>query len=128
MAIHRHSEWRKRQIILPEELVARIDAWHGGQHTAVYALASSGRQDLVSMSMIDAATEDLISDTRLARGAQKRELNHVLQGLANVRHFWREHSAKEAGLESDPDFEYEYDKRDYGMSAADEASISTRSA
>jgi hypothetical protein len=127
MAIHRETVWRKRQIILPEPLVHRIDQWHGGQHTAVYALASTGRQDLVSLSMIDAALADLKSDERLARGKQRTELKHAVSGLHEVRHFWREHSAKEAGLESDPDFGYEYDRKDYGMSASEEASISTRS-
>ena len=119
-----NEEWRRRQIILPETLVERLFEWHGGLFTAIYALASSGMRDLVSLSMIDAAMVELEKEKKSARGARRAELNAVIAGAQEARTFWREHSAKEAGLDVD---EYEYDTNDYGLSADDEASIHTRS-
>lgn len=120
-----HSEWRKRQIMLPEGLVEKLFEWHGGQSTAVYALASTGMRDLVSLSMIDAAKEELDKDRSRVRGQkEKRELAATVTGLDEVRHFWREHSAQEAGMDVE---EYEYDRANYGLTAEEEAAISTKS-
>jgi len=119
-----NEEWRRRQIILPETLVERLFEWHGGQSTAIYALASSGMRGLVSLSMLDAAIVELEKEKKSARGRRRTELNAVLGGAQEARTYWREHSAKEAGVDVD---EYDYDTTDYGLSADDEASIHTRS-
>jgi len=126
------GDWRKRQIILPEELIKGLFEWHGGQSTAIYALASTGMRDLVSLSMIDAAVLEM-EQVKLGRGRSrvtKENMNErnafeaLLGDLGSVRHYWKEHSAKEAGMDVD---EYEKDGADYGLSAEEEAEIPTRS-
>lgn len=124
-------EWRKRQIVLPADLVARLFEVHGGQFTATYALASSGMRDLVSLSMIDACKAELEAlqgsrSWQSASRADKLELDAAVNGLSEVRQFWRESSAKEAGMDLGDD-DYEYDEADYGLSPEDEADVDTHS-
>lgn len=129
----RRNEWRKRQIILPDPALAREDEnkslalwlseWHGGQFTAVYALSSTGAENLVSLSMIDAALDELESEKPDAE--TKKDLEDLIGDLDTVRVYWREHSAKEAGMlvgEDEATF-YEYDRQDYGTSEAEERKL-----
>lgn len=118
------SKWRERCIILPEEVVERLFRWHGGQSTAAYALASTGMRELVSLSMIDAAVTELEAVEAKLRSREKRELGHLLDELQTVRHFWKEHSAEEAGLDVG---KYEYDQADYGLTTKLEDEIEVRS-
>ncbi len=129
-----NTEWRKRQIILPEELVTKLFEWHGGQFTAIYALASSGMRGLVSLSMIDAASVEISVDIkdldsrkrrRFPKSTQEkkleiRELKELLGELETIRQFWKEHSAKESGMEAEEDFDYDFDSKDYGLENEDE--------
>jgi hypothetical protein len=117
-----NADWRRRQIILPSEIVHALSEWHGGQYTATYALMSSGMNDLVSLSMIDAAVEDLTPQR------DEEEVQELIDELIHVRQYWQEHSAKEAGMLEGRDEEefYEYDAMDYGIE--DESEIETRSA
>jgi hypothetical protein len=119
------SKWRERCIVLPEELVQRLFQWHDGQGSAVYALASTGMRQLVSLSMIDAALTELSVDERKLRArADKTELNHVINGLTDVRQYWKEHDARSAGMDVR---RYEYDEADYGMTAKLEDEIPVKS-
>lgn len=102
--------WRLRQIILEPELVEKLYEWHGGQNSYVYALASTGNNDLVSLSMIDGALAELRADVPKA-GRHKRELKKLLGDLDAVRGYWREATAKAAGME---DHDSGLDRRDYG--------------
>jgi len=112
------SEWRKRQVILDEALVAKLFDWHGGQFTATYALASSGLRDLVSLSMIDDALGEL--EREQAR-LNNEELGELLGELQGVRIFWKEQTAKEAGMGLTEE-EYDFDQADYGDEGAVEYS------
>jgi len=122
--VHRHNLWRLRQIILPRELALRLHEAHGGQSSATYALASTGTHHLVSLSMIDEALLELESVKGHMKGAPKKEVARTLGELEEVRHFWKEHSAKEAGME---DHDEGYDERDYGLSGSEESDVPTRS-
>lgn len=124
--VSRKNLWRKRQIILPPELVEELFAWHGGQFTPTYALASTGFDDLVSLSMLDAALTELERDVRATKGNAKKELANVVAGVEGIRWYWKESSAREAGMGLSED-EYEYDHQDYGMDADEEKAIDTRS-
>ena len=118
------TAWRKRQIVLPDTLVERLFDWHGGQSSMVYALASTGMRHLVSLSMIDGAIDELIGVKARSRGKGMRGLKPVIDGLGEVRQFWKEHSAKEAGMDTG---RAEYDARDYGFTAAEEAEFPAKS-
>lgn len=133
----RHNEWRLRQIILPEEVRHRVEDWHGGQGSATYRIVSIGYKHLVSLSMIDRALLELERELRMderpahglsGRSRMSRSERQSLEGtageLAAVRAFWREHSAKEAGLE---EHDEGYDELDYGLTAEEEREIKTRS-
>lgn len=113
----------KMQIILPHPAPSReedgaslaewVSEWHGGQNTATYRLASIGSNNLVSLSMIDAAIDELEkipSTAKYPEDVDRENLEALIGDLDLVRSSWKEFSAKEAGLESDPDFEYEYDE------------------
>jgi hypothetical protein len=126
------SKWRERCIILPEEIVEQLFLWHGGQSSAAYALASTGMRELVSLSMIDAAVSEL---ERVKRGwgrsrvtkenmDARNAVEALLGDLSSVRHFWKEHSAKEAGMDVE---KYEYDQADYGLTAKVEDEIDVHS-
>lgn len=131
----RSSEWRKRQIILPPELVTELSQWHASQDDPLYALSSTGAADLVSLSMIDAALaslEDAKREAELSAGEMGgpfvKQIDDVQGDLSTVRQFWKEHSAQESGMDTeDEDFTWEYDKRDYGLPPEDEAAIETGS-
>ncbi len=128
------TEWRKMQIILEPELVEKLTGWHSGMD-AIYALSSTGQQDLVSLSMIDAAIRELErtetsvkgkTDAWLGGKAEKRkmlrELTNLIGELQTVRQYWYENSADNAGMEID---DYAYDHADYGMTPEEEAEIDT---
>ena len=125
MHVTRHNAWRHRVIILPRELALALHEVHGGQSSAVYALASTGSHHLVSLSMIDAAAVEL---ARVRVHTDNREVAEevldVENALEEVRIFWREHSAKEHGLD---ETDQGYDHHDYGMTEAEERKIPTRS-
>lgn len=112
--------WRRRQIVLEPELVRHVFAWHGGQGTATYALASTGLHNLVSLQMIDAAIEELeamaVQSERKGRRKDGRDLRNLAGELRTVRQFWQEHTAQAAGLLAgeDPENFYEYDESGYG--------------
>ena len=116
--------WRRREIMLPEELVPKLFDWHGGQFTAVYALASTGMRNLVSLSMIDAALRELEGVERKARAADRENLSEVIGELQAVRSYWKEHSYEESGAAEEGQ-EYEMDTADYGLDPEEEAAIDT---
>ncbi len=123
----RNMEWRKRQIILPEELVGKLFEWHNGQDSSVYALASCGMRDLVSLSMIDAAVQELEllhAQMKRKEREQAEDLEECIGELSGVRSFWKENSYKEAGM-SLSDSEIEFDETDYDME--DESNVNTSS-
>lgn len=120
-----NATWRRREIVLPEPLVERLFEWHGGQDTAIYALASIGMRNLVSLSMIDAAMAELERDARARLTLQdKKSLKHVIAGLSEVRQYWKEHSHRDSGAALE-ESEYEMDVADYGLDPEDEAAIET---
>ena len=120
----RENPWRLRQIVMDAELVNRVCDWHAGQTSATYALCSTGRSHLVSLSMIDAALDDLGYTLRQGRAKMsrkdRRHLNEVIGDLQTLRQYWRESSAKEAGME---DHDEGYDTRDYGLDAEEEVGL-----
>lgn len=124
--IGQNLEWRKRQIILEPELVEQLFDWHGGQFTPTYALASTGQNNLVSLSMIDAVLNELgpLSRSQSTPKRDRAELRDLLGDLDAVRRFWREHSAEWAGMDIK---EYEYDTADYGLTPEEEVEILTTS-
>lgn len=97
------SQRRRRTIILPHEIDQALFDWHGGQGSAVYALASTGMHHLVSISMIDAAIKELERDRAYEkskrRHASARDLGRLIGELEMIRSSPREFSAEEAGLE-----------------------------
>jgi hypothetical protein len=115
----RQNLWRLRQIVMDEELVGRICDWHGGQSTALYALCSTGRSHLVSLSMIDEALRELRSTRRTTGFSRKdrRDLDDVIWDLESERMYWKESTAKAAGMEKHDEG---YDTRDYGYDPEEE--------
>lgn len=108
-----YTHYRKCEILLDSELVSRLYDWHSGQRSAVYSLASTGDHNLVSLSMIDRALVELRSVYRKEKpGKGKRELSNLIGDLSNVRVYWRESSAKEAGMGLS-EGEYGYDAHGY---------------
>ena len=53
------EDYHLRNIVMDEDLVQRVFDWHGGMYTMTYSLASTGLQDFVSASMLDAAADEL---------------------------------------------------------------------
>ena len=108
--------WRRREVILPNEsdseseledsVIEALYSWHGGQGSAVYSLASTGHESLVSRSMIDAALPELESAVHSAKGKDKKQLKALIGELQAIRSFASEFSAGEAGMDIE---EYEYD-------------------
>jgi hypothetical protein len=138
-----NAEWRKRQIILEPELVEQLSGWHSGMD-AVYALSSTGASHLVSLSMIDAALPLLrrseaqeksdLANKQLSnafpKGRAQRTLNlhgltKLINDLEDVRTYWYEHSADNAGMDID-EVSYQYDGANYGLTREQEAQIVTR--
>ncbi len=135
------NEWRKRQIILDPEIVRALGDWHSGMD-AIYALSSTGDLYLVSLSMIDAALNLLEREERgikvrlkeakqrkdksiiKSTGSNLRHINKLIGDLKNVRIFWKENSAKEAGMSNHDDG---YDGANYGFSPEEEAEIDVHS-
>lgn len=122
--VHRENAWRRRQIILPQKLALRLHEAHGGQSSATYALASTGTHHLVSLSMIDETLDEISRVVVHMKGKPKKEVEKTQLELETLRVFWKEHSAKESGME---DHDEGYDERDYGLSAKEESEIPTRS-
>jgi hypothetical protein len=123
--MNRENQWRKRQIVMERELADRVCDWHGGQWTATYALCSTGQGHLVSLSMLDAAIDELVNVHREksrfpgSRGrASRKDLNEVIGELQLLRQYWRESSAKEYGIEAEG-----YDTADYGYDADEESKL-----
>lgn len=104
------SIWRKRQIILEPQVVEHLFEWHGGQNSALYALASSGMRDLVSLSMIHAALGEL---------EREKGATELVGELDTILRFWPEHSTQEYGMDLD-ESEYEYDEENYGTTPEEE--------
>lgn len=109
--------WRRRELILPNDsedpdsgleqgVVDELFSWHGGQGSSVYSLASTGLNNLVSRSMIDAALPELNRSLRSAKGKEKKQLEALISELQMIRSHGQEFSAREAGMDID---EYEYD-------------------
>lgn len=111
--------WRKRCIVLPEDLVERLFHWHGGQSTNLYALASTGMRHLVSLSMIDNAMSEIESFIGKTKGKDRRSVEDLHADLERVRLYWKEHSAHES--------KYEYDLADHGLTLKVENEIPTKS-
>lgn len=119
------NTWRRMQVILEPELVERLSQWHSGMD-AIYALSSTGAHNLVSLSMIDAALALLEREEatgRVRRGENLWHLQGTIGELQLVRHYWQEHSAKEAGMLAGEDHEtfYEYDQQDYDLTPEEES-------
>jgi len=119
------NTWRRMQVILEPELVERLSQWHTGMD-AIYALSSTGAHNLVSLSMIDEALDDLQrleASGRVRRGEALWHLQGTIGELHTVRVFWQEHSAKEAGMlvGEDPETFYRYDSQNYGLTPEEES-------
>jgi ribosomal protein S15P/S13E len=105
---------------MERELADRVCDWHGGQWTHTYALCSTGQAHLVSLSMLDAAIDELVSVMK--RGPKdrrsKKELRDLIGDLQMLRQYWKESSAKEYGIEAEG-----YDTADYGYDADEESKL-----
>jgi len=116
VTVKRKNTWRLRQLVMDKELALRVCDWHSGQGSATYALCSSGQDHLVSLSMIDAALRELRSVRRTTGFDRKdrRHLDDIIWDLESERMYWKESTAKAAGME---DHDEGYDTRDYGYDA-----------
>lgn len=95
----RRPEYHLRNVILGEDLVEQLFAWHGGQNTYVYSLASVGMSNLVSPSMIDAAADELMRPGKYPLKAKyRREKDELIATLQDLADYPDEHTAEEAGL------------------------------
>jgi len=118
--MNRKNTWRLRQIVMDRELALRVCDWHSGQGSATYSLCSVGQNHLVSLSMIDAALRELrrTRDGGFARrGSDRSHLDDVIWDLESERMYWKESTAKAAGME---EHDEGYDTRDYGYDADEE--------
>lgn len=97
------QQTRKREIILPHELIEPLSQWHSGMDS-IYALSSTGANDLVSISMITRALEEL---ERIQRRHPDDELDNLIGELQMITMSPREFSAREAGMDIE---EYEFDR------------------
>lgn len=88
-----------RNIVLPVEVYEGLTQWHDSMWDPIYALHSTGRNNLVSLEMIDAAYDSLEHHVRRSTGAVKKQGLELLGELDGVRTFWQEHSAKAYGIE-----------------------------
>lgn len=89
-----------------ESVLEALYAWHGGQSSAVYSLASTGQNNLVSLSMISAAVWELKRDKAKAKGKDKKNLGALIGELEMILGYPESASAEEAGMDID---EYDYD-------------------
>ncbi len=101
------KNYHRRNLIVDRDLVLRAMDWHGGQGSMVYSFASTGLEDYVSPSMIDAAVAELEADLVSNKKAPKdrrlnrkevRELKDLIGELDAVARFSSEHTTKEAGV------------------------------
>jgi hypothetical protein len=124
-----NPEWRKRCILLPEAVVQSLFEWVRPENESdvhsVRTLAAEGMRNLVSLSMIDAAVDDLVAQEHSDRGRGIRygsinsELAKLITDLKNIRRSWRNYDADASGL---GDVEFEYDLADHGrIGLADES-------
>lgn len=85
--------WYRRNLILPlevdhpqaepgETVVGTLHAWHGGQNSAVYSLASTGDHDYVSASMVERAVNELERDLRKA--STKQDVSDLVRTLGEL--------------------------------------------
>lgn len=91
----RNEEWRLRQIMLPDALVASVIEW-SRPDTPAQRLGMLGMRSPVSLSMIDAAIRDLM-DMNLQ--VNSGELDVVVNELQMLRQGWREQSVEEFGID-----------------------------
>lgn len=100
MAEPGQKAYHRRNIIVDRDLVLRAMDWHGGQGSMVYSFASTGLENYVSPSMIDAAVQELESDLRRTpKGSDERkDLEGIIGELDSVARFSSEHTTKEHGL------------------------------
>jgi hypothetical protein len=117
----RTKDFYRRNLILPDragddgpKVIDTLYAWHGGQFTGVYSLASTGDHDYVSASMIDRALTELRADVKKAKGKDKKELKEVIGELQMVIDFPNEFTVKAA---TGDDVDSGYDT--YGMKQDD---------
>lgn len=111
--------WRKKQLVLPEEVVEQLALWHGGQNTATYRLMSTGMRNLVSPAMIYDAELEL--ESIKARGQEKKDLEELLGELEGIRRFWQEHTGQSAGMDlMDEDIEHDDANYDFDDEEAEE--------
>jgi hypothetical protein len=90
-----------RNIVLDLELVDRIDSWHGGMNTMVYSLASTGREELVSPSMCDAAADELEQPSKFPRDEETQaDLDDLIATLRDLADYPDESTAEAYGLDS----------------------------
>jgi hypothetical protein len=98
--------YHRRNLILPEELVSDLDSWHGGQSSATYSLASTGRNHYVSQAMIESAADELSRIKRSRTGVRSyrysasewKNLQDTIEYLHVILRSPREFSTKEHGL------------------------------
>ena len=100
-----NREWRLRQIMLPDALVASVIEW-GRPDTPAQRLGMLGMREPVSLSMIDAAIGDLM-DMNLQ--VNSGELDVVVNELQMLRQGWREQSVEEFGIDPGGVDDGEYD-------------------
>ena len=87
--------WHRRNLILPSEidhpqagrdetLVGTLYAWHGGQDSAVYSLASTGDHDYVSASMIESAMDELERSLNRAPTHRPVDVSDLVRALGEM--------------------------------------------
>lgn len=107
------SEYRKKNIRLPENLVEMLFGWHSGTD-AIYVLATNAQRGPVSMSMIEAA-DIALSKVRgtyaKRRSSSPRELDILIDQLEKIL------AARRTYRVSGP---ASYDTTDYGWTSAEE--------
>ena len=91
----RNEEWRLRQIMIPDALVASVIVW-GRPDTAAQRLGMEGMRAPVSLSMLDAAIRNLM-DMNLE--VNSGELDVVVNELQMLRLGWQQQSAEELGFD-----------------------------
>lgn len=79
-----HPEYHRRNVILPHEVRETLQGWTGGQSSMTYSLMSTGMNDYVSPSMIDAAVSELEYDLGKLKAKKDRESKKLAKELEEL--------------------------------------------
>ena len=93
------KDYHLRNIVMDEALTSRVFDWHGGQFTMTYSLASTGKGDLVSASMLDAAADELEVPSKHPVSAEdKEDCDDLIATLRDLADYPDEDTAERMGL------------------------------